>query len=293
LPEIHLHIGAHKTASSHLQRSLRQNRKLLRAHGVAFLPTGQYRKTLAPLQIQLRDGAALRDLQAQAAPLLEGAAGACGRLVLSDENILGQLPRVAKGADLYPWATGRVQRSMAVLPTERLHLFLAIRNVARFLPSAYGESLRHGRYQTFERFISNIEPARLRWSRLVQRLRQELEDAPITVWRIEDYSKSAEPAASALIGRDLPPGFSFIKRRLRPGLSELAQRTLAKWAAEGRAVQAEKLLDEAARLYPGPPANPPFRPIPAELQKVCDRNYADDAEVIAGIAGVTLLESRR
>ncbi|APX90662.1 hypothetical protein BV394_13820 [Brevirhabdus pacifica] len=288
-PALQLHIGVHKTATTHLQKSLRNNQSLLKTVGTRFLPPGQYRKTLAPLHAALRDGGPEAELRDQAATLVHGAAQGCPRLVLSDENIVGNLPRVARGAHLYPWSPGRVARTCALFEGHELTLFLAIRNVARFLPSAYSESLLHGPYQGFARFVSNTDPADLRWSTMIERLLEELGGLPLVVWRYEDYAAHRDDIARAVIGAPLPEGFEFLDRRTRPGLTADAHVLLDRWAEDGRDLRDERLIAHAAQMCPPGPDHAPFRPLPEEVVEECGRNYAADWDRIAALPGVTCL----
>lgn len=288
-PALHLHIGVHKTATTHLQKSLRNNQSLLKTVGTRFLPPGQYRKALAPLHAELRDGGPADQIRDSAAALVHGAARGCPRLILSDENIVGNLPRVARDDQLYPWSPGRVRRTCALFQGHDLTLFMAIRNVGSFLPSAYGESLLHGRYQTFERFISNTDPLRLRWSDMVAALLDGLDGLPLVVWRYEDYRPHRDRIAQAVIGAPLPEGFDFLDKRTRPGLTADAHRLLANWADDGRDLRDERLFAHAAKMCPPGPDHPPFRPLPEQTLRQCDANYAEDWQKIAAMPGVTAL----
>ncbi len=259
--------------------------------GVAFLPPNHYRQLLAPLQAALRDGAPRADVRAGARPLLRGAAAGAKLLILSDENILGILPRVARRGRLYPWAPGRVGRSLTVLGPRRIAVFLCIRNVADFLPSAYGESLRHNRFQTFEEFCAAARPEDLSWARLVEDIRPRLRGAPLTVWRYEDYCALRLRIVEALIGAEPPEDFEFLERRPRPGLSARAVEELLRLHAAGRDVKEEALVAAMADTYPKGASFPAFDPLSEATKNRCAELYRSDWDAISRMEGVSVLET--
>lgn len=286
---IALHVGAHKTATSHLQRSLQKNRSLLAGHGVAFIPTHHYRELLAPLHKELMSSGAAEALRQQADPLIKGAARGAGRMIISDENIMGQLPRIAKDDTLYPWGRWRVANAAALLENHDLSLFLSIRNPATYLPSAYSESLLHMPYRSFRGFLSPFTPDALRWSSVVEGLRWRLPDIPLTVWRFEDYPQHRAQIAASLMGEPLPQEFEFLERHPRPGLSARALEQLSTWAAAGRDASDSDLIAHAADLFPKGtdwPAPVPFAP---DEVAAMTRDYDADCAHIASLDGVRFL----
>ncbi|MGR3571263.1 hypothetical protein [Brevirhabdus sp.] len=290
-PEIHLHLGAHKTASSHLQKSLRQNPDVLAGLGVRFLPPQHYRRTLAPLQLALRDGEDRQQLVARAGMMLRGAADGAPRLIVSDENILGNLPRVARDGRLYPWAQGRLHRSITVMGAPPACVYLAVRNIADYLVSAHSESLIHKPFRSFDAFLATMAPASLSWAQLVADLRPALGRSELILWRQEDYPRVQERIVSRMIGAPCPDAFKFLALRPRPGLSARALRALEKWSAEGRDIRQDGLIAHARELFPKSDAFPAPEPFSAKERAILDRNYRHDWQALKAMPHVTVIES--
>jgi len=288
-PAISLHVGAHKTATSHLQRSLQKNRPALRAIGTRFLPTNRYRDDLAHLQGALRDGRALDSILDEVEPVILKSAQGMGRLILSDENTLGQLPRVAKEDRIYPWGRDRVARTLKVLGEFDVSLFVSIRNPATFLQSAYSESLLHGPFQGFQRFASPFSATALRWSRLLEELREVANGRAITVWRQEDYPGIKNKVVGALSGGEPPADFTFLDKRPRPGLSARALEQLGQWSEAGRDIRDEALIAHAAKLFPKGKDWPAPDYFDTATAAHLTRNYDEDCAKIAGMEHVRLL----
>lgn len=198
-----LHVGAHKTATTHLQEQLEALRPDLAAAGVGVATLDQLRPVRA-LDLRLRrpkvwrGGAALRhEIEARIAqrtPLLP-------RMIVSDEDILGH---AADPLDprLYPRAAFRVRAlASALLVPDRGGIWLSVRSLDRFLPAAYATALKHRRLP----FDSEALKARVLasppdWSRLVARLRRAAPAVSLTVWDYADYRANTRAIIADLTG---------------------------------------------------------------------------------------------
>lgn len=288
-PQIALHVGAHKTASTHLQRSMQRSRRALHDVGVRIMNTQLHRRTLAPLQKELADGGDIKDIRAQADPIVHGAARGEKRLIISDENILGQLPRTFRKDRLYPWGRYRVATTLSVLENFDVSLFLAIRNPVTYLQSAYSESLLHMPFRDFAGFVKPCTPQALRWSVLVEEIHNRLPNTPLTIWRYEDYPAIQSQVVEALLDQPPPPGFEFMERHPRPGLSARAVQQLAFWHEDGRDIRDEALIAHAADLFPKGQQWPAPDHFDTAIARDMTAAYEADCDRICAMDGVTLL----
>ena len=144
---IALHIGAHKTASSHLQNVLYRNREMLSDEGVRVYGPGY-------LRIQGRNLAAMFGLSWSESPpprrkphdQLKFLAKGRARLVFTEENFVGQLVDTngRTTLPLYPSGPARVAEIVEKWAPVETQLFVAIRNPASFMASAYSQALFGG-----------------------------------------------------------------------------------------------------------------------------------------------------
>ena len=292
--KIILHIGAHKTASTHLQLALGRARADLAAHGVGLiLPEALRRNGLRLgdyLSIQPEDrslGATIRQAFARAA---SGAAF----LLISEENILGNAhqPAMIREARLYPAAHSRLERLRRLLPDAPVVLAMAMRNPADFLTSAYSQRLMSGRLEPFETFRAGLDPAALSWHDLLLRLRAALPDSPCVLWRQEDYPAIAPAVLSALLGAQAAGAVRPKPGRAHPGLSRPALDALL--------AEAETLVpqgEEAARArvralrqrFARDKGHPPLALFDADTAARAARAYDKDLRRIAALPGIVLL----
>jgi len=183
-----LHIGAHKTASTHLQASLNAAALDLAAAGVRFYGPDYLRKQgrTLPQMFGLAEAEARRPAPDQARFLAKDG----HRIVLSEENFCGPLHdgRGQMAIPLYPLAEARVGALVHALNPLPVDLFVAIRDPARFVTSAYSQMLMGGHVMPFRAFRAANPFRRIGWAALIGRLRAVPGLRSLTVWQYEDYS---------------------------------------------------------------------------------------------------------
>jgi hypothetical protein len=279
-----LHLGPHRTATTHLQQALAAARPALEAAGLRLLLPRDLRGTGAlPLEaVAAGDPVAEARFRAGAVP---GPAG----LLLSEENLLGPALRRDLGPLPYPQAADRLSRLLAAAGWDApVRLLLALRPPADWLVSLWSQRLAAGHFLPFGRFAAGIDPARLGWADLVARLLAVPGVAGCTLWRLADY-----PAlAPAILAEALPPDAVAQVRpapaRANPGLTAAAVALIAA-GAPGRDRAAQRALVAAARAqHPEGPAVAPFAP--ALLAEAAAAHAADLAR-LAGLPGVRILGS--
>lgn len=286
LASLTLLVGAHKTASSHLQNTLLSVRERLAVEGIGLIGPREVRKYLS---IALQpEGRSATETTALARAALSHLCPGARHIVVMEENLLGLTQRAQlmgpKGL-LYPYALGRLRDALAAFGGAELRLGLAIRNPATFLPSCWSEQLLHGPWQSFRDYVAGTPPAMPRWSALTGRLLQEL--PALTLWTYEDY-----PAVLAQIidwatglpgfGATVPPD----ELRSRPGLSQRAADLLhAKMQADP--ARDHRVLNRRARwAAPLHAGLPPFAPWSEAERARFDEAYEDDLLTLATLGQV-------
>ena len=137
MPQITLHLGAHRTASTHLQGVLAKNTALLAASGLASPTQAATKKALTSRlnpEPSLPSGAFAQLLKA--ANIAPDA-----RLILSDENFIGFLNEIFSHQKFYPNSRARLQRLRRMLPGAPEKVLFSIRSYSSFFASAYGRWL--------------------------------------------------------------------------------------------------------------------------------------------------------
>jgi hypothetical protein len=205
-----IHIGAHKTATTHLQETLTLLRPALAARGIDYMPNPLIRNqklswTLwrrRPIaRLPLIGPAHMRDaIEATLDPLRIGP----DTVALSEENILG-VPHQVLEPTFYSQADQSLSRLSSLGLRADVELFLSIRSYDALLPSAYVESLKHGTaprggFGSVKERLLAVPPS---WYDLVARIRAATPGMPLHIWRQEDYRANARAIMEAVCGRAL------------------------------------------------------------------------------------------
>ncbi len=139
--DLTLHLGAHRTGTTALQLLLGRQSDRLAVAGIAFLGprrlrgdvlAGQQRRWHRALAL----GAATGPSPLAAECAREAAAGR-GRIVISDENLLGTMHVNLDTAELYPDAAARMAELALALPAQPSRIFLTLRDFAGYWRSAH------------------------------------------------------------------------------------------------------------------------------------------------------------
>lgn len=266
-------IGAHKTASTHLQRSLVAQKAPLAERGVGVIGPMPIGGTILPLSELLR-GRAEPDLLALASEgFLRKHAGAARTVVLMNENILSNslAPDMAfKDDQLYKFAPQRVKRVIELFPDHDIQVGMALRNPAGFLVSSWQEHMKGHAFRPFRDYLGAAEVAALSWLNLVKKLRQALGETPLFLWRYEDYPAVVPTVLRHCMG-DAAAGVTLLDRAANPGFSARA----LDYLAEVGSVTPETTA-EALRRFPKGPDNPAFQPWDAAEKAAMSERYEKD-----------------
>lgn len=202
-----IHLGAHKTASTHLQSSLHMVRGALRDAGVFFADPWILRSPRLPLIPVLLRPESPDWYRPHLVRTLTGAREVYPEVLLSDENLLGGINRYNlfdNTGMLYPDAPRRVAETIALAGGGPATLCLAVRDPIRFNLSAFAHLVIRGEEIELSAFLRGRDPARANWVALVRRLSELPGVARILIWRYEDY----RALRSRILARMLPPALA-------------------------------------------------------------------------------------
>lgn len=169
----HIHLGAHKTASTHLQRTL---------EALNLMP---------PHREQREASSAIFSKGVPLAELFD-------KTVLSEENWLGEINEACSFPP-YP----RLRRNMARLRDATGgsgHAFLSVRHPASFISATYGQALRNTPNKVSLKRTRRAWAGKSPWIGIAETV---AEFFPLTIWRYEDYRHNAKAIAELVAGRSI------------------------------------------------------------------------------------------
>lgn len=207
-----IHLGAHKTATTHLQQTLAEIRPRLVANGIDTIPLETMRRTgFAQMLTRRRPLARVPFLRGPLTrrligDLLEPLRQGPRTVVLSEEKLIGT-PRRVFAEPAYPSIERIVPMLAGLGASADLTLFLSIRSFDAQLPSTYAQELRvmpppEGGFAAIRARVRARPPS---WFDLVVRIVRAAPGTPIRVWRQEDYRSHRRAITAALCGCDTGP----------------------------------------------------------------------------------------
>lgn len=247
--EVVIHFGAHKTATTFLQKFLKGERAELRRQGVGYIPLDLSRAMVLPFIVRATRGAASpaqTDADMFRGMIMESVeepadAAPVRRLVISDENLAGPALAILNKAELYPTAPDRLRALVNQFPGTRLKLMLCIRDYADFIPSVYCELLRRHKLAPLMKMLNRHDDMVLSWPTYLSAIAAALPECEVHYWAYEDFVRSPADVTEAMTGVRLGAIESAISRQVRTSLTSKAVRIL-------QAVRQHVTDDEHKRL---------------------------------------------
>ncbi len=288
--KISLHLGAHKTASTHLQKTIVENLEILTQNDIRFFGPSDLRGEKKRLQTRLGFGKKSGTLPAgvSGSDRLREMADGAGRVIISEENLLGPTfkPKSKRPTSFYHDADLIVEDFTRAAQDAQFSLFLAVRNPADFLVSLYSQYLLSHAPLSYAAFCETASWHHVNWPNLIQRLRGVPGVKHVYVWQYEEYPRVLVPVMRRMLRWKLGKLVEPIETRLHQGLSGAAvSHALAH--PEDRS-QAGK---NARELFPIGDANPRFDPLSPGERAQSAQKYADDLAAIEALENVTVLRS--
>ncbi|WP_324752594.1 hypothetical protein [Roseovarius sp. Pro17] len=303
-PEVVVHGGVHKTATSHIQSILQRNAGRLRKSGVHYVHHRDTRKEYTfPTQLNGYEKLGLNYktkmpddmLSRKATAFFKGiGAGPGERIVISDENMPGHSGHCVRSGHLYSRREVLLPIFAQYIPYPVSEVHLGLRNYADFFASVFVEFLRSAtgdnvipEAQMKRAVLSNLPS----WTGFIDEVLSCFPDAQLTIWRHEDFGALSQRVIGNLCG----PGFDV-------GTLVMPKRSRGRPSASHRAVQ--ELLIEIERnggdaalarrveiqdAYPRGPEFPGYDPWTASERAHLTRLYDSDVAQIDARPRVTLL----
>ena len=193
--QIALHIGAHATDNEQIVGCLLGNRSTLAERGIVVPEPQRYRPVIRETLKLLRNQEVPPDAQEAVMDAVLGTDNP-KRLILSHEGFLGPAGNSVGENMLYPHTDGRTRELVSMFARHELEIFLAVQDPATFVPSAFSKAQE----PDFAVWTAGTDPMTLRWSDMIDRLRDAAPDAEICVWCNEDTPMIWPQVIEAIVG---------------------------------------------------------------------------------------------
>lgn len=177
--KLHLHLGAHKTATTHFQNVLEANRCLY--------PEDTSYVSMQALRDHLVWGRNNILVWKKSGNYLESLLSSPGKtLVISEENIAGETKDVFTHNSLYEKLEKRLSSlGRFTSKFDETEIWFSIRAIDSFLPSIYCEALKHFPYRRFNQVYKG--QTELSWVPVIEQISRAFPHSRINILRYENY----------------------------------------------------------------------------------------------------------
>ena len=191
--EIALHIGVHKTASTHLQELIWRNNSLLSEYGIRFYRPVEMRKKVTPNICGVANNNESSKTKLKEAINEIIFQNNFKRIILADENFIGDTRGIYINGSIYPNVVERLKVIRDYLPAEEVkQIYVCFRDYGEYIPSSYCEFIRHNNFVEFGKYVEKFDYSISYWLRLVTEIGDFFPDSSIYVWNYAKYREIEE-----------------------------------------------------------------------------------------------------
>jgi len=203
-----VHIGVHKTATTHLQDIAEMQRDKLYAKGVDFIPRIDFRKQkilghpgVLNWRSKCNDGKPLLNLFDKRIKALKKSKST---IVLSEENFLGSSFGLLRPV-FYSTPSIHMQTLALLSMRDDVSIFLSIRPQVSIIPSAYFQIVRAKQFKNgFNDIRKEIIANPPSWLSLLRYIKKTIPNADLSIWTMEDYLANKNAVLSHFFGVEFP-----------------------------------------------------------------------------------------
>ncbi|MBY0330140.1 MAG: hypothetical protein K2X49_05660 [Acetobacteraceae bacterium] len=286
MPSVVVHLGAHKTATTYLQKRLRSASTHLDEIGVQYIPMERFRRRVTRfMRDTLREPGNEGVLAERMAEFVRPSPRS---ILLSDENILGTCSQIVKSGRLYPELTERIQLLARHVPADGKFV-LAIRNYPDFLASVYCEALLWMPFQPFAAFLKRFALDDGLWVRVVNDIVKAVGQERLRVFPFEAMPNRFPDLLSELLNRPFDIARIPDSDEKRAGFTGQAVAALAEIAEALDPSATPRLAPLAARWFPRTAQTPRFDPWSPDEAGRLGKLYQDHlVELETAYPGITI-----
>jgi hypothetical protein len=211
--EVRLHLGAHKTATTHLQQILFRNRARLTEARIHYIELYRLREIFTrPLSMSVGNTvpslvSSMQTLRSaihdELRKVAEEEQKQFETLIVSDENIMDDHPISPKTGRLYDSRRNRLNQVKRVFQECPITVVFSMRNYNGFYPSAYAQLIKQGWSISYRDFLRKLDVENNRWPSVVSDLSDVFGRDRIHLFRYEDYPGNLDLVLESIVGRKL------------------------------------------------------------------------------------------
>ncbi len=267
---IKLYIGAHKTATTHIQSMLENSKNILIENGIKLLTPKNLRPNFLDSLIKVVNSSVLEDIKT---------------LIIAEENIIGVPYDFKIYHGIYPKIQNRLNNIKNIFPNADIEIFFSIRAYDSFYRSIYLEVVRNRGYMPFNKFYNKKKFKDNSWVFVLESISAIVPKENITLWCYEDLHELFPLIIDNLTG--LKKSDEIISKykvqRTRASLSSKTIKVLDSFYSSGNQEEGSKIIEYLNNKYPLNKINLPYLPFnELEVTGLKDK-YIEDIKLIQNL----------
>ncbi|MGM0826319.1 MAG: sulfotransferase domain-containing protein [Pseudomonadota bacterium] len=187
---IYLHLGAHKTASTYMQRFFKANERLFKRRDVELVFKKKLMRNgmgkLFRWHYKVSRGRNAAFPQAFKSYLESLGDSKSESIFISYEGLLGRMD-LSKTKTIYPSCHLSVNHLADSFSNKNVKVVFCIRNYADFIESSYKWLVGSGRSLSFDEYIREVDLEKISWLPIIEALIETFGKNNVVFWRYEDY----------------------------------------------------------------------------------------------------------
>ncbi|QCZ92915.1 hypothetical protein FBQ74_05170 [Salinimonas iocasae] len=280
---LRIHVGAHKTATTHLQDALKLCKASLELQGICYIPIDAFRYKLRLLdqnRVFSQQGNWLEKRYTLTSKLFSVVNNNQQRIVLSEENILG---RVTDALYISPYPAPNVDFINYATTYTDISVFLSIRSFSQIYPAAYATGLKFFpeeairlKHALQEALDKGLRPS---WVPVVKRLEAQMPRCQLKCWTFERYKSHQTETVSRLLGVSIDdlPAVENPTLTATPGVEAIREAEAQVASGEHRKVKKWfKVCGDIYRANQACDGQPKYTFLTPAMQKELDEQYLTD-----------------
>jgi hypothetical protein len=271
---IKLHLGAHKTATTHIQAIFENSQDSLEKNNIKLSTPKELRKEWISSLLKVSNG------EDSYIENIKKISPNNGTWIISDENIVGVSYDLKLYSGIYPNMIGKLKAIKSIFPTDAIEIFFSIRSYDEFYRSSYLEVVRNRGYIPFEEFYNQKRFQDNSWISVIEAFLTVLPQENITIWCYEDFKDIMPLIISKLTGLDKVDEIisSYKMTRTRPSLSSKTINILKSYYLSNNIKYGNSIIESLNEKYPISNNNPAYFPFNNKVK--FQEKYIEDIKLI-------------
>jgi len=272
--KIKLHIGAHKTATTHIQKVLEINRALLLKEKVNLTLRSDSQRKFYKSLLSCIDEKKKNNISG----MLEEKPKE-GLWLISDEDISGTSYQLKLFPHIYPTLQKRLSCIKNTFPNDTIEVYFSIRSYENYYRSTYLEVVRNKGYMPFLDYYNKEQYKNNSWVKVIEQIVSVIPESQISLWRYEDFSQLFPIILNKFTETNLADRMIQkypLQTVTRPSLSSTALKILSGMdKLDNRRLEQER-IKKIMEEYPLNRDNPPYIAFNENIRKKFQNQYNQD-----------------